>query len=74
MKRKDPFPNCKPIFDRHGKRRWRYRSKGFSAYIGGAYGSEQFRSEYEAAVQGAKVPVRSRADHRTVTWLIEQYL
>jgi integrase len=74
MKRKNAFPGVTRLTDRHGKVRWRYRSRGFSAYIGGAYGSEQFRSEYEAAVQGGKVPVRSRADHGTVTWLIEQYL
>lgn len=74
MKRKNPFPGVTRVTDRHGKVRWRFRARVFSAYISGPYGSEQFRTEYEAALQGAKVPTRSRADHGTVSWLIEQYL
>lgn len=42
------------LFYRHRKRRYRYRSKRFSAEIHGEYGSDQFRLNYEAAQQGRR--------------------
>ena len=45
------WPKASHYFDRHGKRRWRYRSKGFSAQLGTEYGSDEFIRRYEAAEQ-----------------------
>ncbi|MBK5933181.1 tyrosine-type recombinase/integrase [Rhodovulum imhoffii] len=42
-------------------------------YLPGAYGSAEFRAAYEAAVEGARVPV-ARAAPGTVAFLIETYL
>ena len=50
----DPFPHARPYADCHGKRRWRYRKKGFTAELGTKWGSESFRLRYEAAVAGKK--------------------
>lgn len=52
MKRE--FPGVTAYFDRHKKRRFRYRSKGFSAEIPGDYGSNDFRKDYEFALAGRK--------------------
>ena len=74
MNRRNPFPGVSRVVDRHGKVRWRYRSRGVSTYIHGTYGSAEFRAAYEAAVAGAKAPARSNAEHGTLAWLIEHYL
>ncbi len=47
---KREFPGVTAYFDRHKKRRFRYRSKGFSAEIHGEYGSDEFRKNYESAL------------------------
>ena len=49
MKRRRQFPGATPYTDRHGRRRWRYRAKGFSAELGTDYGSDDFVARYEAA-------------------------
>ncbi|MGR3782723.1 MAG: site-specific integrase [Albimonas sp.] len=49
MKRRLQFPRATPYTDRHGRRRWRYRVKGFSAELGTDYGSDNFVARYEAA-------------------------
>ncbi len=51
MKRKRQYPGATAYTDRHGRRRWRFRKGGFSAELGGAYGSEEFIQRYEAAVE-----------------------
>ena len=49
MKYRKQFPRATPYADRHGKRRWRYRTRGFSAELGTEYGSDEFVRRYEAA-------------------------
>ncbi|GAB5375010.1 MAG: hypothetical protein AcusKO_14720 [Acuticoccus sp.] len=71
--KKNPFPGVTRVTDRHGKVRWRYRHRGFSTYLSGAYGSAEWRAAYEAAVEGAKAP-RSRAEPGSIDWLIGQYV
>lgn len=51
---KKEFPGVTGYFDRHKKRRFRFRSKGFSTEIHGEYGSETFRQDYEKAIRGQK--------------------
>ena len=46
MSRRNPFPGLSRVVDRHGKVRWRYRVRGVSTYIHGAYGSAEFRAAY----------------------------
>lgn len=75
MKRRNPFPGVTRAPDRHGKVRWRYRSKGVDTYISGTYGSAEFRAGYEAARSGAKVGINDvRAPSGSLAWLIETYL
>ncbi len=56
MKRKSArqFPGATPYFDRHNRRRWRFRKRGFSAELGTDYGSEEFVLRYEAAIEGQR--------------------
>lgn len=49
MKKQDRFPLAKPYTDRHGKRRWRYRHKGFTAELGTEWGSPEFVRRYVEA-------------------------
>ncbi len=49
-KRSDKYPHAKPYMDRHGKRRWRYRQKGFTAELGTEYGSDEFERRFQDAV------------------------
>ncbi|WP_317960880.1 tyrosine-type recombinase/integrase [Phaeobacter inhibens] len=55
MKRRKQFPGATAYFDRHGKRRWRFRKGGFSAELGCEYGSDDFVRRYEEAVNGNKL-------------------
>ena len=80
MRKHNPFPGVgnKPTTDRHGKKRWRLRRtiKGakIDTYLPGMYGSAEFRSAYEAALEGTRLPKGPRAPHGTVAWVIESYL
>jgi len=49
VRKTDRFPKAKSYPDRHGKRRWRYREKGFSAELGTEWGSEDFCRRYAEA-------------------------
>jgi len=51
---KREFPGITAYFDRHQKRRFRFRKKGFSTEIHGEYGSNEFRLNYEKALSGFK--------------------
>ncbi|MDU8946106.1 tyrosine-type recombinase/integrase [Ovoidimarina sediminis] len=74
MRRRNPFPGVTRAPDRHGKVRWRFRRKGFSCYLPGAYGSAEFRTAYEQARQGALGPQPTeRFSRGTLAWLIVQY-
>lgn len=74
--RKKPFPGVTRTVSRHGKVMWRYRRKGRAdVYLPGVYGSAEFRTAYEAALEGIKTPApKTTANYGTVAWLIEQYL
>lgn len=55
MKKKtDQYPHARAYRDRHGKVRWRFREKGFSAVLGTDWGSEDFRRRYAQAVNRQK--------------------
>ncbi|MGV0820808.1 tyrosine-type recombinase/integrase [Martelella sp. AMO21009] len=51
------YPGATPYFDRHGKRRWRYRKGGRSIELGTDYGSEDFIQRYEMAVKSIRSPI-----------------
>jgi integrase len=53
-KQSDKYPHAKPYRDRHGKRRWRFRVKGFTAELGVEYASNEFERRYDAALDGSK--------------------
>lgn len=53
-KRSDKYPHAKPYFDRHGKRRWRFRVKGFTAELGTGFASDEFERRYEDAMSRQK--------------------
>jgi integrase len=55
-RRKKEFPGATPYKDRHGKRRWRFRKKNFSAELGSEYGSPEFVRRYEDAMTGLRSP------------------
>ena len=54
-KHRKEFPGTGHYDDRHGKRRWRYRSEGFTAQLGTDYGSDEFVRRYEAALKGQRL-------------------
>lgn len=69
----------RPTLDRHGKPRWRLRKQlngqKIDTYLPGPYGSPAFRQAYEAAIEGAQLPiVRTSAVRGSLSWLIENYL
>ncbi len=49
------YPNAMPYRDRHGKRRWRYRHKGFTAELGTDFGGDEFERRYQSAVKRQKL-------------------
>jgi Site-specific recombinase XerD len=74
-KRKKEFPNTSSTLDRHGKRRWRYRSRGRSFELGTDYGSPEFVRRYEkalATMAGHKVGLE-RTKPGTISDLIMRY-
>jgi len=74
IRRKNPYPGVTRIVDRHGQTRFRFRSKGFTCYLPGPYGSVAFRAAYDGAIDGTKSPNRSTTPHGTLAWLVDQYL
>lgn len=72
---KREFPGVTAYFDRHRKRRYRFRKKGFSTEIHGEYGSPEFRRNYERALSGFKSQeIGSPATKRgTVNALVVSY-
>jgi len=74
-KMKKEFPGVTAYFDRHRKRRFRFRAKGFSAEIHGLYGSDEFHTNYEAALNRKKsVEVGSVKTKRgTINALVVSY-
>lgn len=54
-KSKREFPCVTAYFDRHRKRRFRFRKKGFLTEIHSGYGSVEFRRNFEKALIGCKL-------------------
>ena len=73
-RRKNPYPGVSRTTDRHGKVRWRFFGKGFSTYLPGEYGSEEFVRAYHAARSASQGTVEPRAQRGTIAHLIESYL
>lgn len=74
-RRRNPFPCVTRAIDRHGKVRWRFRRKGFSCYLQGAYASPEWRAAYEAALEQSRTPTRPlRFPHGSLAWLATHYL
>jgi hypothetical protein len=57
---------CSWNYDRHGKRRVRFRQRGFSTYIHGIPWSDDFMRQYSAALEGMKVQTSSVGESRTI--------
>lgn len=70
------FKGVAIVHDRHGKPRWRMcrivQGVKVDTYIPGPYGSPEFVTAYEAALEGTRGPSR-RAKAGTVAQLIETY-
>ncbi|WP_121630317.1 tyrosine-type recombinase/integrase [Tropicibacter alexandrii] len=79
MKKRNPFPGVgnKPNVDQHGKKRWRLRAKvngrKVDEYLPGAYGSLEFRTAYEAAMNPRPDDKRTRGEHGTVDHVVSHY-
>jgi len=58
--------HCSWNFDRHGKRRVRFRKGGFSTYLTGTPWSEEFMRQYAAALDGVKAQASNIGAGRTV--------
>jgi integrase len=58
--------HCSWNFDRHGKRRVRFRKGGFSTYLTGTPWSEEFMRQYAAALDGVKAQASNIGAARTV--------
>lgn len=70
-RRRNPYPGVSKVIDRHGKVRWRFRTKGRSQYLPGPYGSADFVAAYEEAKNGAAAPLRTPTEpHGSVSWVI----
>jgi hypothetical protein len=67
MRTKGALPkHCSFNFDRHGKRRVRFRNSGFSAYLTGTPWSEDFMRQYAAALDGVKTQTSNIGAGRTI--------
>jgi integrase len=58
---------CSWNYDRHGKRRVRFRKAGFSTYLAGTPWSDDFMRRYAAALQGIIAQASNVGESRTVS-------
>jgi integrase len=58
--------HCSWNVDRHGKRRVRFRWRGFSTYLTGTPWSEDFMRQYAAALDGVKAQATNAGAGRTI--------
>lgn len=66
MKTHNGLPrNCSWAIDRHGKRRVRFRQKGFTTYLTGTPWGEEFMRQYAAAQDGVKARRENIGSPRT---------
>lgn len=54
------YPNVSSFPDRHGTTRWRFRKGGKTISLQGEPGSEEFEESYAAAIEGRKLPPKSK--------------
>jgi integrase len=70
--------HCSWNVDRHGKRRVRFRWRGFSTYLAGTPWSEDFMRRYAAALEGVQAQTRNvgamRTKPGTIDALVVSYL
>jgi integrase len=68
VREKNGLPkHCSWASDRHGKRRVRFRHRGFSTYLTGIPWSDDFMRQYAAALEGVKAQANNiGADKRTI--------
>ena len=57
--------HCSWNYDRHGKRRVRFRQASFSTYLTGTPWSEDFMRQYAAALDGVKEQTANIGAERT---------
>src|SRR5689334_20008439 len=66
LRTKSALPkHCSWNYDRHGRRRVRFRKSGFSAYLTGTPWSEDFMRQYAAALDGVKAQAGNIGAART---------
>jgi integrase len=58
--------HCSWNYDRHGKRRVRFRKGGFSTYLTGTPWSDDFMAQYAAALDGVKAQSTEIGKDRTI--------
>jgi len=58
--------HCAYAVDRHGKRRVRFRRRGFSTYLSGTPWSEEFMRAYATALDGVAAQVSNIGEARTI--------
>jgi hypothetical protein len=58
--------HCSWNYDRHGKRRVRFRKRGFTTYLAGTPWSEEFMCQYAAAFEGMKALASNVGAARTM--------
>jgi integrase len=63
--------HCSWNYDRHGKRRVRFRKGGFSTYLSGAPWSDDFMRQYAAALEGVKAQASNVGAKRTVPGAVD---
>lgn len=79
VKKRNPFPGVgnKPSVDRHGKKRWRLRctinGRKIDTYLAGAYGSAEFRADYDAHVNPPVAVPKTAGGHGTFDHVITAY-
>ena len=75
MARKEKLPpGVSSFLDRHGKRRYRWRSKGCTVYLRSPPGTKEFLAEVGAAKSSRSGSSSTRPPPGTVAWLAERYL
>ncbi|KUR77250.1 tyrosine-type recombinase/integrase [Novosphingobium sp. Fuku2-ISO-50] len=69
------YPFASAFDDRHGKRRWRFRRKGYPThYFKAPYGTKEFEREYAACLDGEPIkPGAARLKHGSVSDVIARY-
>lgn len=74
MARKEKLPaNVSSFVDRHGKRRYRWRKSGRSAYLSAHPNSAEGQEELARLVTNLDARTEPRAAHGTVAWLAARY-